>query len=220
VLVHSLLKVWLASEAGQRFGPDRRSGTLELVLSTPLSVRQIVRGHWLALRRLFLGPVSVVLGMDLVFTLLGIVGEAPHDRPYWFYVCLAGIGMFVADLYTLAWVGMWQGLATKHPNRATGATVGRVMVLPWVVWGTAVFVLENYDLWKHVGFTDDYAMLCLWVGVGLLIDAVFLAWSRLRLLRDLRAIGTQRYEPRPGLFARWRSRPAAGATGPAMRCAP
>ena len=41
---------------GRQFAEDRHSGALELVVSTPLGVKEILRGQWLALRRQFLGP--------------------------------------------------------------------------------------------------------------------------------------------------------------------
>ena len=64
------------------------------------------------------------------------------------------------------------------------------------------------------GVTNDNGILYLWIVLGVLTDAVFLPWSRWRLVRDLRAIGTQRYEPRRSLFTRWRSRPPAKPPGP------
>ena len=46
LLLNSLLKLWIAVEAGQRLAEDQEMGVLELLLSTPLSVRDILRGQW------------------------------------------------------------------------------------------------------------------------------------------------------------------------------
>ena len=56
-----VIKVWFALEAGKQLSEDRKQGALELLLSTPLTVQDILRGQRLALERQFLGPVMVVL---------------------------------------------------------------------------------------------------------------------------------------------------------------
>ena len=58
--IHCVLKIWLASEACRHFVDHRHSGTLELLLSTPLKVSQILRGNLLALQRQFAAPVATV----------------------------------------------------------------------------------------------------------------------------------------------------------------
>jgi ABC-type transport system involved in cytochrome c biogenesis permease component len=48
VLLNSLLKIWIAVEAGQRLAEDQKMGALELLLSTSLSVRDICAANgWL-----------------------------------------------------------------------------------------------------------------------------------------------------------------------------
>ena len=66
IVVNTTLKIWITSEAGNRLGQDRKLGALELLVSTPLSIADILRGQMLALRRQFLGLVLVVLGLELV----------------------------------------------------------------------------------------------------------------------------------------------------------
>jgi len=65
-----VLKCWIGAEAGQRLTDDRRSGALELLFSTPLKVRDVIHGHWVALLRQFLGPVLVLCAMTVFFSLL------------------------------------------------------------------------------------------------------------------------------------------------------
>jgi len=45
IVVHGLFKVCIASEASYRLVEDRRSGALELSLSTSLGVRDILHGQ-------------------------------------------------------------------------------------------------------------------------------------------------------------------------------
>jgi len=52
---HLVLKMSFASEAGGNLDEQRHSGALEFLLScTPLSVKEIIAGQWLAFRRQFL----------------------------------------------------------------------------------------------------------------------------------------------------------------------
>lgn len=60
-LVTVLLYLGAASEGARLFLDARRSGLLELVLSTPLSGRQILEGHWRAWFRLFGMPLVLCL---------------------------------------------------------------------------------------------------------------------------------------------------------------
>src|SRR5439155_26694177 len=66
-ILHLVLKLWLAGEAGRRFCLDRQSGGRELLLGTPLRLKEIVRGQMTSLLWQFAGPVAVVICVDLVF---------------------------------------------------------------------------------------------------------------------------------------------------------
>ncbi len=61
LLLNSTLKLWLTLEAGHRLAEDKKIGSLELILSTPLDARDIVRGQMLALRRQFFLPTLAVI---------------------------------------------------------------------------------------------------------------------------------------------------------------
>ena len=81
ILLNSILKVWIASEAGRQLSEDRRSGALELVLCTPMKVKDILLGQLLALRRQFLGPLLMVMGVELVFLAASLQRESFHAQP-------------------------------------------------------------------------------------------------------------------------------------------
>ena len=69
-----LLYLWAASQACRFFVEARRSGLLELLLVTPLSDRQIVRGQWQALLRMFGLPVALLLGVHVAGATLSQLG--------------------------------------------------------------------------------------------------------------------------------------------------
>jgi hypothetical protein len=64
------LYLGLASHASRFFVEARRSGLLELVLSTPLTARQVVQGQWRAVLRMFAPPLLLYLAVQLVATVM------------------------------------------------------------------------------------------------------------------------------------------------------
>jgi ABC-type Na+ efflux pump permease subunit len=198
-LMHLVLKLMIASEACQRLGPERRDGTLELLLSTPLTVREILSGQMLVLRCQFAKPVLVVLALDLLVLMMGWLHPGAWTTGDWLWFGLIGITTFLADLYTLAWVGLWVGLTARQGNRAAGATVARVLVLPWLIWfGILLLTAMGRQVPGGVGEGGSY--LTLWFVIALVNNVVFLAWSRVRLERDLRTVASERYG---GKLAPW-----------------
>ncbi len=198
LLLHTAMKIWFASEAGHQLGTDRHSGALELVLSTPLRVEEILRGQWLALRRLFIRPLAVVLLADMAFMLFlfveGVKSNFTNNRLA--IMTLAGALMFVADIVTLGWVGMWLGLSAKQTNRAIGGSIARIMLLPWLIFiGVGMLIAFGRMTFR---FNLGYEFfLGLWFGIGIVIDIVFLDWARNNLRRHFREVVTQRFDSKP-----------------------
>lgn len=205
LILHLALKFWVTSEACQKLGPDHRSGALELLLSTPLAVAEMLRGQMLALRRQFLWPALAVAGLDFVFMLAGSRYLDSSDNDFWAWACWAWIIMLGADLYTLSWLGMWIGLVTKHPNRATGAAVARVLVLPCGAWAGVIMLTSLTPVWHRVAEKAQF-FIGLWFAIGVLVDIYFCFRARLRLLGDLRTVATQRFVPGRSWFAGRKSR--------------
>src|SRR5216117_276673 len=115
--LHSIIKVWLALEACRRFVEDRRSGALELILSTPVTPDEIVQGQWRALLRQFGAPILLVLLIDGVLAAAGLFvpkhfANASNLKEQYLFVSMIGSAalMFVADIAALGWLSMWRGM--------------------------------------------------------------------------------------------------------------
>ena len=205
ILLHTLVKSWLGSEACRRFAADRQSGALELLLSTPLSVQEMVRGQALALRKQFFPPLVVLLLVDFLILM------AERQDAEWVLACVAGMIMLAADLLALAWVGMWRGLNSQHVNRAAGATLARILVLPWLLFGlamTLIGLLDHYGRLNLGRWWYGKGSILLWLGLGLAVNAFFglSAWRRLH--HEFRAVATERFEQK-----RFRGKRAKTASG-------
>jgi hypothetical protein len=185
---------------------DRKIGAMELLLSTPLSVHQILRGQRLALLRQFGMPVLVMLVTDLSMMVAGLSHSdlnGQSQRTFWLWMWLAGIVMFAADAVALYWVGMWTGLAVRNPRHAFGAALVPVLALPWLGVGVAmtIFALLPYQMQQP--FHWDGWPLLLWFGLGVVVDLVLGLAARANLLKDFRLVAAQRYQPKPSWRQRW-----------------
>ena len=169
-----VLKMLVAFQACRFFVEARRSSALELLLCTPLRSQDIVRGQWLAMKRLVFWPVVVCALLGLAPFALESVGNLAHPAPGPMAMAFVGllgglltVGWFglglVADIWAVTWVGMWLALSSKRPELAPVRTIFFVLVLPSVA-------------------------IC---GTDLLVDLLLVLWSANRLQQDFRWVLAQ-----------------------------
>jgi ABC-type multidrug transport system permease subunit len=143
VIMHFLLSVWAATEACHLFPHARQSGALELLLCTPVTVSEIVEGHFRALHRLFAGPVVLLIATEFVLALSYIYARGSGFGPVEAFVLIGivtgGIALFVLDLFAVARFGMWMGLKSRKAGVAVTKTVAFVLVLPWLAVLPCIF---------------------------------------------------------------------------------
>ncbi len=204
VLLNMLIKGWFAVEAGRQLAEDRKDGALELLLSTPLRVRDILRGQSLALRRQFLGPVVAVLFVETLLMLAASgdpeIASEREDHALWVCLWTGSMVMLVADLVALYWVGMWQGLAAKNPSRAPSGSLTRVVILPCLAYALVLLVAALASIREAPGWR--FYLGC-WFGLSMAADFGFGRLARQKLLSEFRLAAAQRYAPRLGFWKRW-----------------
>ncbi len=170
-----VLKILFAFQACRFFAEGRRSGVFELLLCTPLTDREIVRGQTLALWRSFRWPIAAFVILLFAPASARIWAGVTHLQ--WDPVMHALTGSFlgglfavrlVMDLVALCWFGMGLALTTRKPATAPALTVLFVLILPAIL------------------------SLC-WLDI--LVDIVFISWGVSRLQRDLRKTLTQSFAP-------------------------
>lgn len=218
MILNTTLKLWIALEAGNRLAEDQKIGAMELLLSTPLGVRDILRGQWLALRRQFLKPLLVVVVVELVLMQASRRYSMGNNLQFpitWFL----GILMLVADVIALYWVAMWAALSAKNQNRATIVTFSRVLILPLAVFGVVEVMASLYSgLWSDTGWSPGWRFhLWWWFGLGIVADVAFGLMARRQLLRNFRQLATERSAPMASFLARWATRREARAKERAVK---
>jgi ABC-type transport system involved in multi-copper enzyme maturation permease subunit len=175
-----LLKIFIAIQACRFFGEARRTGALELLCCTPLTMKAILGGQWMLLRQVFLWPLCILLLAHLACLVFGVsqgagmFGMPKGSMPGVFgFILLCKPFMVIpdtlADFFAIGWFGMWLALSMQRPNMATGLTILCVLILPLFAFCVPTFVT----------------------------DAIFIAIGWVKLSEDFRLRQAQWVAPKP-----------------------
>ena len=134
--------VHVARLTTRNFFEARHNGALELILSTPMKVRDILNGQWLALRAdLFPAMIVFAILSAIVFTFVLVSGEPAFA----IFVGKAFVEA-VLGVATLAALGIWMGLKAKSPGRAFIATFLFGFIAPHLFLCIPAFVIQGVIL--------------------------------------------------------------------------
>jgi len=175
--LYLIMLVWVATEACHLFPAARQSGALELLLCTPVTVKEIVDGHFRAMQRLFVGPVVLLITTMFVLVAAHIYARGPRITAGEVFLLFVGAGLaalfLVLDLHAIARFGMWMGLKSRRAGVAVTKTVGFVLVLP---------VLATIPCFFGGPFLP----------IGWIVkDLIFINYARDQILRQFRRAATQ-----------------------------
>ncbi len=199
VLLVATLCLWVAAQANHFLVEARRTGTLELILCTPVTVAQIVRGQWAALQRMLVAPAAIILVMQAVETALTMrmfarmnaqsttvtAGGAaiPNIEIYQLLGGVTSGAAFVSTLLALGWFGMWMGLTTRKASLGVIKTIAFVAILPWLGW-MILEILTSFFLSRarHPFWLESVVFSVAWLGK----DLFFILRSRWKLRTTFR----------------------------------
>lgn len=112
--VYLVLLAWSTTLGCQRAVEDRRSGALELWLSTPLTDADLLRGHWLVLQRLFLKPIAILVLGEITLAWLFF-----EDRWLRQVIVVAAL-VLPLDMAAASALALRFGLTAPNVNQAAG----------------------------------------------------------------------------------------------------
>jgi len=142
-----LLKLLFGLHVCRFFADGRRNGTLELLMCTPLTNREIVSGQARALWQAFQWPLILFVLLLFLPVPLGICQAILSTDPRHLGPVLSSCFLsafyalrFAADLYALCWFGSALGLTMKKPALATAYTILFVLLLPTMLWWCDILV--------------------------------------------------------------------------------
>jgi len=186
-LAVSALEGALFAWAASRFFVEaRRTGELELLLTTPCGAREIVSAQWGVLKRRLRWPMLVMLApalLEAIYAWLPIQPRFPQSSSYMLRVAisrLVGCVEIPVGIAALCWVGLWFGLKAGRQARAIVWTVILVNGLPYLI-----SILCSILFLKLVRLTAGQSSFPIWL-MMLLPQAVILVlyFGLIRLARQ------------------------------------
>jgi hypothetical protein len=212
-LARMVLYLCAASQAGRLLVEARRSGLVELLIATPLSIRQIIGGQWRGWMRLYAVPVIGMLMVHFVgascskTVTWGVVTFQVGGVPFAPATISAALTLVnsVADLVALGWFGLWMGMTSKNSALATLKTIVFVEVIPWLVIVlltllgaytiSALQIVRKANLPSWVNTWMPVIVTTIPAGLSLVKDAGFVIWSRRRLYSAFREQASEGTRP-------------------------
>jgi hypothetical protein len=194
---HLVLKFPAANNSCRCLPGRRRSGELELLLTTPLDEDAVVRGSAIALKRQLLWPVLFVLALDAALLVLGWWKAGFWDGLAWAAALFIETLWFLGNLYSLTWLGLCLGLKSASHSKALGRTLFYILFMPASALAAASVCFGIATMGRS--FTP--AMSVLMVLVFLVMLAVcnlgFAGWAMCELRDRFRILAAQQQAAKP-----------------------
>jgi hypothetical protein len=207
------LFAWAASRF---FVEARRTGELELLLTTPFGAREIVSAQWEVLKRRLRWPMLVMLapaflqaGYVLLVTQGGFGPGNSYRLPYTISSLIACVEMFFG-VGALCWVGLWFGLKAGGQARAIVWTVSLVKGLPYLI-AVLCSILFSALVNSRVGPRSPpfWILMSLPQVVTLVFYLGLIRLARHRLLGELAGAEPMRFDLRQSISSAVRDASAA-----------
>jgi hypothetical protein len=189
-----ILVLWVVSFGSWFFNDGIRNGGLELMLVAGVTPREIVRGEWRAMVRVFWFPIAALILASAIESILNALIMAktyPANSEYAFTQILTAVcnlaGSWVSYA-ALGFVGMWMGLTTRKNTIAIVKTIGLVTLLPLVA-----LLIFQIGIGAVISFLKAGGSSWFWwnvapLGLALMKDIFFIFWARRRLVRRFREV--------------------------------
>jgi ABC-type Na+ efflux pump permease subunit len=205
------LKVRIGGWASSRLAEARENGALELILSTPIRIPEIVAGHFLGFRRVFGWPTVAVMVLLLAFYFLSLPGferlavlfnSEPDSQLFRIRaLILLGISLvfILLDALALTWCGMWFGLKAKNPGQARGFTMLLCLLVPLLLYPFLFPIMDQFAVLKPFLKQPDFlTVTAFFSGVAVCADLMIILWARRHILRHGRTIMQNQAEDNDG----------------------
>ncbi len=178
---HVFLKLWVAWAASHLMTEMRRSGMLELTLTTPMDWRLILDGWLIGLKRVFLGPVALLFAGDcLLAYFAGPRFTSAFGSFWWVLWMIYTLFSLAVETYALTWIGIWRGVQAKNTLHSWMVAVGIVLLLPWFCVA-ALFALTGVGFIKGISVGPfDFLLARAFFGALITIGATAWAIDQLR----------------------------------------
>jgi ABC-type transport system involved in multi-copper enzyme maturation permease subunit len=185
---HLVTKTFIALEASRRFAEDRQSGAMELLLVTPIEIKEMLKGQLAAVKRQFRGVLVVLCAMNAVMMFCVVYfskrlhTENDEAMTGFGVVFFGGIFALMLDFPALAWLAMWRAIASRKHHYAVMITILQVLAPGWLL---IFFFVIAESRFAHHGPTFVFGI---WFTAGALVSIINIALSRKNVTTRFRTI--------------------------------
>lgn len=187
----------LAFVSSRPLSEARRTGSLELLLATPLSPEAIVRGHWQALWRQLRGPTNIALILLTIFFVLSMTaslsGTWRTGMPGYTLQLFLQCGQRLLGAFVACWLGLYLGLRTRTTMMAVGQNLLCVVAVPWIggsLFWLIVRLLGPVGIFG-TGLGLQWGLQFIWLALQVGYLWWLLRWSQRQLFTRFRELATQ-----------------------------
>jgi ABC-type transport system involved in multi-copper enzyme maturation permease subunit len=186
--------MWAGAATAQLLA-EQEQGTMEMLLSTPLSPREIMRGQLMALVRQFSGPFTLVFGLQWLAAIFLFLSEGELALSLG-VVILSFLCSF--NLYVLYHLGMWSAVTVKDPKHASGAAIGQCFFIPVLIL-TLIMAGIGFLNWMGLMRLNPQPrhVIGTWLAIQCASNIFWLVVVRKSLPQKMRAWAMQRYTAEP-----------------------
>jgi hypothetical protein len=187
IVLHLGLNWALASAGARWLAEERQSGGFEILLSTPVTPRQVVIGQRRALLLQFWSVLRLIFSLDLALCLAGVMIREWKPYPLvnyltvWILLLLSWFGTHIHTVYRAMWIAAWTGRPAYSAAQAMRNTL----------WLFLILALPIGNRWPRNLPASSAAELFI-IGLVLIVSALFMFQAagkvREKLERELRDI--------------------------------
>lgn len=146
ILLHFVLTLLMAFDAGGRLVHARADGALAIVLSTGLSVEEIIRGEVLAFKRMFFWAFAVILTFDLLwFICVWKHAHSPNERLEGLLALIGFLIVLLANAFGLICCGLARGLRATRAIGAVFVAYFQIVILPFLFFLLFTTALRDFS---------------------------------------------------------------------------
>jgi ABC-type transport system involved in multi-copper enzyme maturation permease subunit len=139
--IHLALKVSFTLAAARPLSEEARSGSLEIILTTPLTPQRLVEGHFFGLFKRFGAAALVIMALNAAWIIFGHFTWAESFGDF----AWMGIAFVILDLLAIAAYATWLGLKLGRPGEAAMRTLVFVIIIPDVL---IPVLMRQFTFWS------------------------------------------------------------------------
>jgi ABC-type Na+ efflux pump permease subunit len=188
-----LVQLAFSQAAAAQLLREYEQGTLELVLSTPLSVQEVIDGQIAAARRQYRALFATTF-LLLSAGLILLAWQGPPRRWLGMTILPVFLGLLFLQFHALGWVAIWSIVKAPDPKRASSNAFFLIAIFPGLMFGLIV-VSVQFVMWMAVvPFSLPPELLFLLLFILAFANSIYwLLRARRELPQALRLFAFQRY---------------------------